>query len=131
MQRYSGTRWPADALMGRSLVGNLIGVPGFAAWAFEYMPVDEEIARRLCQNWYGHENNGMFANAIISGWIIRRLIRPWMFPAAGGQKWHGHYFDDGLSRWAIPPILSASVPLKFCVFGFQRHAAPGATFSGR
>ncbi|VEA29236.1 putative transport [Salmonella enterica subsp. enterica] len=74
-------------LWGVVLLGNLIGT-GVAAWAFEYMPIfDEETPRRLCQNCMEVMKNSpteMFANAIISGWIIATMV--WMFPAAGGQR---------------------------------------------
>lgn len=74
-------------LWGMVLLGNLIGT-GLAAWAFEYMPVFDEQTRDAFVN-IGMEvmkntPGEMFANAIISGWIIATMV--WMFPAAGSAK---------------------------------------------
>ena len=74
-------------LWGVVLLGNIIGT-GLAAFAFEYMPIfDEEtrdafvtIGMEVMHNTAGE----MFANAIISGWIIATMV--WMFPAAGAAK---------------------------------------------
>ncbi|KNC90538.1 formate/nitrite transporter family protein [Trabulsiella odontotermitis] len=69
------------------LLGNIIGT-AIAAWAFEYMPIFNEetrdafvsIGMKVMENTPGE----MFANAIISGWIIATMV--WMFPAAGAAK---------------------------------------------
>ncbi|WHP32694.1 formate/nitrite transporter family protein [Trabulsiella odontotermitis] len=69
------------------LLGNIIGT-AIAAWAFEYMPIFNEVTRdafvsigmKVMENTPGE----MFANAIISGWIIATMV--WMFPAAGAAK---------------------------------------------
>lgn len=74
-------------LWGMVLLGNLIGT-GLAAWAFAYMPIFDEqtrdafvtIGMEVMHNTPGE----MFANAIISGWIIATMV--WMFPAAGAAK---------------------------------------------
>ncbi|MEW7311791.1 formate/nitrite transporter family protein [Buttiauxella gaviniae] len=74
-------------LWGVVLLGNLIGT-GLAAYAFEYMPIFDEqtrdafvtIGMEVMHNTPGE----MFANAIISGWIIATMV--WMFPAAGSAK---------------------------------------------
>lgn len=74
-------------LWGVVLFGNLIGT-GLAALAFEFMPIFDEATRdafvsigmEVMQNTPGE----MFANAIISGWIIATMV--WMFPAAGAAK---------------------------------------------
>lgn len=74
-------------LWGMVLLGNLIGT-GLAAFAFEYMPIFDEptrdafvtIGMEVMHNTPGE----MFANAIISGWIIATMV--WMFPAAGAAK---------------------------------------------
>lgn len=116
-------------LWGVVLLGNLIGT-GVAAWAFEYMPIFDEETRdafvKIGMEVMKNSPTEMFANAIISGWIIATMV--WMFPAAGGAKIVVIILMTGLSRWAIPPILS-SVPLKFCIW-FSTARCPGATFSG-
>ncbi|MBP1524355.1 formate/nitrite transporter family protein [Salmonella enterica subsp. enterica serovar Worthington] len=103
-------------LWGVVLLGNLIGT-GVAAWAFEYMPIFDEETRdafvKIGMEVMKNSPTEMFANAIISGWIIATMV--WMFPAAGGAKIVVIILMTGLSRWAIPPILS-SVPLKFCIW---------------
>ena len=114
-------------LWGVVLLGNLIGT-GVAAWAFEYMPIFDEETRdafvKIGMEVMKNSPTEMFANAIISGWIIATMV--WMFPAAGGAKIVVIILMTGLSRWAIPPILS-SVPLKFCIW-FSTARCPGATF---
>jgi formate/nitrite transporter FocA (FNT family) len=74
-------------LWGVVLLGNIIGT-AIAAWAFEYMPIFNEVTRdafvsigmKVMENTPGE----MFANAIISGWLIATMV--WMFPAAGAAK---------------------------------------------
>ncbi|ECV6091340.1 formate/nitrite transporter family protein [Salmonella enterica] len=74
-------------LWGGVLLGNLIGT-GVAAWAFEYMPIFNEETRdafvKIGMEVMKNSPTEMFANAIISGWIIATMV--WMFPAAGGAK---------------------------------------------
>lgn len=69
------------------LVGNLIGT-GIAAWAFGYMPIFDDVTREAFTT-IGMEvmkktPTEMFANAIISGWLIATMV--WMLPAAGSAK---------------------------------------------
>lgn len=74
-------------LWGIVLAGNLIGT-AIAAWAFDVMPIFdpatrdafEKISFKVMQNTPGE----MFANAIISGWLVATMV--WMFPAAGAAK---------------------------------------------
>jgi formate/nitrite transporter FocA (FNT family) len=69
------------------LLGNIIGT-AIAAWAFDSMPIFNDVTRdafvsigmKVMENTPGE----MFANAIISGWIIATMV--WMFPAAGAAK---------------------------------------------
>ncbi len=114
-------------LWGVVLLGNLIGT-GVAAWAFEYMPIFDEETRdafvKIGMEVMKNSPTEMFANAIISGWIIATMV--WMFPAAGGAKIVVIILMTGLSRWAIPPILS-SVPLKFCIW-FSTARCPERLF---
>lgn len=74
-------------LWGIVLLGNLIGT-GLAAWAFEYMPIFDEQTRdafvKIGMGVMKNTPGEMFANAIISGWIIATMV--WMFPAAGSAK---------------------------------------------
>ncbi len=110
-------------LWGVVLLGNLIGT-GVAAWAFEYMPIFDEETRdafvKIGMEVMKNSPTEMFANAIISGWIIATMV--WMFPAAGGAK----IVVIILMTWLIAlgdttHIVVGSV--EIFVFGFQRHAA--------
>jgi formate/nitrite transporter FocA (FNT family) len=69
------------------LLGNIIGT-GIAAWAFEYMPIFDEPTRdafvKIGMDVMKNTPAEMFANAIISGWIIATMV--WMFPSAGSAK---------------------------------------------
>ncbi|MHA6312123.1 formate/nitrite transporter family protein [Pantoea sp. USHLN298] len=74
-------------LWGFVLLGNLIGT-ALAALAFNEMPIFDDATRqaftdismKVMENTPGE----MFANAVISGWIIATMV--WMFPSAGGAK---------------------------------------------
>ncbi|XTZ39595.1 formate/nitrite transporter family protein [Salmonella enterica] len=74
-------------LWGVVLLGNLVGT-AVAAWAFEYMPIFDEETRdafvKIGMDVMKNTPTEMFANAIISGWIIATMV--WMFPAAGSAK---------------------------------------------
>ena len=74
-------------LWGMVLLGNLIGT-GLAAYAFEFMPIFDEQTRdafvKIGMEVMKNTPGEMFANAIISGWIIATMV--WMFPAAGSAK---------------------------------------------
>lgn len=116
-------------LWGVVLLGNLIGT-GVAAWAFEYMPIFDEETRdafvKIGMEVMKNSPTEMFANAIISGWIIATMV--WMFPAAGGAK----IVVIILMTWLIAlgdTTHMSSVPLKFCIW-FSTARCPGATFSG-
>jgi formate/nitrite transporter FocA (FNT family) len=69
------------------LLGNLIGT-GVAAWAFEYMPIFDEATRdafvKIGMDVMKNTPAEMFANAIISGWIIATMV--WMFPLRAVRK---------------------------------------------
>ncbi|MGC0795728.1 formate/nitrite transporter family protein [Pantoea agglomerans] len=83
--------WSNGALLlrlwGIVLLGNLIGT-ALGALAFNEMPIFDEATRqaftsismKVMENTPGE----MFANAVISGWIIATMV--WMFPSAGGAK---------------------------------------------
>ncbi|UGR69164.1 formate/nitrite transporter family protein [Escherichia coli O157:H7] len=80
-------RWLTYAVMGRRAAGNILGT-GIAAWAFEYMPIFNEETRdafvKIGMDVMKNTPSEMFANAIISGWLIATMV--WMFPAAGAAK---------------------------------------------
>lgn len=83
--------WSNGALLlrlwGIVLLGNLIGT-ALSALAFNEMPIFDEATRQAFTNisMKVMENTPgeMFANAVISGWIIATMV--WMFPSAGGAK---------------------------------------------
>ncbi|EPT7054296.1 formate/nitrite transporter family protein [Cronobacter sakazakii] len=74
-------------LWGVVLLGNIIGT-GLAALAFEFMPIFDEATRdafvTIGMEVMHNSPGEMFANAIISGWIIATMV--WMFPSAGSAK---------------------------------------------
>ncbi|MEE1714270.1 formate/nitrite transporter family protein, partial [Pseudomonas aeruginosa] len=74
-------------LWGIVLLGNILGT-GIAAWAFEYMPIFNEETRdafvKIGMDVMKNTPSEMFANAIISGWLLATMV--WMFPAAGAAK---------------------------------------------
>lgn len=116
-------------LWGVVLLGNLIGT-GVAAWAFEYMPIFDEETRdafvKIGMEVMKNSPTEMFANAIISGWIIATMV--WMFPAAGGAK----IVVIILMTWLIAlgdttHIVVGSVEILYLVFN---GTLPWATFSG-
>ncbi|WP_409158900.1 formate/nitrite transporter family protein [Pectobacterium sp. B2J-2] len=69
------------------LTGNLIGT-ALAALAFTYMPVFDGETREalvdIAMKVMKHSPTEMFANAIISGWIIATMV--WMLPRANSVK---------------------------------------------
>ena len=88
MQKPSGSNFLLlMRLCGMVLLGNIIGT-GLAAYAFEYMPIFDEETRdafvSIGMDVMHNTPGEMFANAIISGWIIATMV--WMFPSAGAAK---------------------------------------------
>ncbi|MEH0835244.1 formate/nitrite transporter family protein [Pectobacterium cacticida] len=69
------------------LAGNLVGT-ALAALAFSYMPVFDSATQRalvdIAMKVMNNSPTEMFANAIISGWIIATMV--WMLPRAGSAK---------------------------------------------
>ncbi len=69
------------------LAGNLIGT-AVAAWAFNYMPIFDGPTRQafvsIAEDVMKNSPTEMFANAIISGWLVATMV--WMFPVAGAAK---------------------------------------------
>ncbi|WP_233592508.1 formate/nitrite transporter family protein [Erwinia psidii] len=74
-------------LWGIVLGGNLAGT-ALAALAFTHMPIFDEATRQafinISEKVMAHSPTEMFANAVISGWIIATMV--WMFPSAGMAK---------------------------------------------
>ncbi|WP_034916218.1 formate/nitrite transporter family protein [Erwinia sp. 9145] len=74
-------------LWGIVLGGNLIGT-AMGALAFTHMPIFDDATRTafvsISQKVMENTPAEMFANAIVSGWIIATMV--WMFPSAGAAK---------------------------------------------
>lgn len=110
-------------LWGVVLLGNIIGT-GIAAWAFEYMPIFDEQTRdafvKIGMDVMKNSPTEMFANAIISGWLIATMV--WMFPAAGAAK----IVVIILMTWLIAlgdttHIVVGSVEILYLVFNGTLH----------
>ena len=105
------------------LLGNVVGT-GIAAWAFESMPIFDEETRdafvKIGMDVMKNSPGEMFANAIISGWIIATMV--WMFPAAGAAK----IVVIILMTWLIAladttHIVVGSVEILYLVFNGTLH----------
>ena len=110
-------------LWGIVLLGNVLGT-GVAAWAFEYMPIFNEETRdafvKIGMDVMKNSPTEMFANAIISGWLIATMV--WMFPAAGAAK----IVVIILMTWLIAlgdttHIVVGSVEILYLVFNGTLH----------
>lgn len=110
-------------LWGIVLFGNVLGT-GVAAWAFEYMPIFDEETRdafvKIGMDVMKNSPGEMFANAIISGWLIATMV--WMFPAAGAAK----IVVIILMTWLIAlgdttHIVVGSVEILYLVFNGTVH----------
>ncbi|MDM2933298.1 formate/nitrite transporter family protein [Citrobacter sp. Cu233] len=105
------------------LLGNILGT-GVAAWAFEYMPIFDEATRdafvKIGMDVMKNNPTEMFANAIVSGWLIATMV--WMFPAAGAAK----IVVIVLMTWLIAlgdttHIVVGSVEILYLVFNGTLH----------
>jgi formate/nitrite transporter FocA (FNT family) len=110
-------------LWGMVLLGNMIGT-GLAAYAFEYMPIFDEETRdafvSIGMDVMHNTPGEMFANAIISGWIIATMV--WMFPSAGSAK----IFVIIIMTWLVAlgdltHIVVGSVEILYLVFNGTIH----------
>ncbi|EHK0944137.1 formate/nitrite transporter family protein [Citrobacter farmeri] len=110
-------------LWGIVLLGNILGT-AIAAWAFEYMPIFNEETRdafvKIGMEVMKNSPAEMFANAIISGWLIATMV--WMFPAAGAAK----IVVIILMTWLIAlgdttHIVVGSVEILYLVFNGTLH----------
>ena len=74
-------------LWGVVLAGNLSGT-ALGAVAFNHMPIFDDATRQaftvISEKVMDNSPSEMFANAVISGWIIATMV--WMFPYAGAAK---------------------------------------------
>ncbi|WP_426817791.1 formate/nitrite transporter family protein [Winslowiella sp. 2C04] len=74
-------------LWGIVLMGNIVGT-GLAALAFNHMPIFDDATREafthISEKVMANPPAEMFANAVVSGWIIATMV--WMFPSAGAAK---------------------------------------------
>ncbi len=100
------------------LAGNLIGT-AVAAWAFNYMPIFDEPTRQafvsIAEDVMKNSPTEMFANAIISGWLVATMV--WMFPVAGAAKIVVIILMTGLSPSAdTTHIVVGSVEILYLVF---------------
>ncbi|AJZ88746.1 Inner membrane protein yfdC [Beauveria bassiana D1-5] len=115
--------WLLMRLWGIVLLGNIAGT-ALAALAFEYMPIFDEATRKafddIGMKVMENPPGEMFANAIISGWIIATMV--WMFPAAGSAK----IFVIVLMTWLVAlgdltHIVVGSVEILYLVFNGTLH----------
>ncbi|EAY9894073.1 hypothetical protein CI496_17075 [Salmonella enterica] len=104
-------------LWGVVLLGNLIGT-GVAAWAFEYMPIFDEETRdafvKIGMEVMKNSPTEMFANAIISGWIIATMVLYLVFN--GTLPW-----SDFLWPFALP-TLAGNICGGTFIFALMSHA---------
>ncbi|MER0133063.1 formate/nitrite transporter family protein [Klebsiella pneumoniae] len=112
------------------LAGNLIGT-AVAAWAFNYMPIFDEPTRQafvsIAEDVMKNSPTEMFANAIISGWLVATMV--WMFPVAGAAKIVVIILMTAYRLAAdTTHIVVGSVEILYLVFNGN---LPGATLSGR
>ena len=74
-------------LWGLVLLGNLIGT-ALAALAFIHLPIFDDETRaafvKISMKVMENPPDEMFANAIVSGWIIATMV--WMLPSSGAAK---------------------------------------------
>ncbi|WLS80097.1 formate/nitrite transporter family protein [Erwinia pyri] len=105
-------------LWGIVLGGNLAGT-ALAALAFNYMPIFDEatqhafvtISHKVMENTPGE----MFANAVVSGWIIATMV--WMFPSAGAAKiWVIVLMTWLVALGDLAHIVVGSVEVLYLVF---------------
>ncbi|MDW8846799.1 formate/nitrite transporter family protein [Erwinia sp. MMLR14_017] len=105
-------------LWGIVLGGNLAGT-ALAALAFNHMPIFDEatrhafvtISHKVMENTPGE----MFANAVVSGWIIATMV--WMFPSAGAAKiWVIVLMTWLVALGDLAHIVVGSVEVLYLVF---------------
>ncbi|NLS54898.1 formate/nitrite transporter family protein [Hafnia alvei] len=105
-------------LWGLVLFGNLIGT-GLVAFIFWYLPVFDVETREafvtISQQVMSNSPTEMFANAVISGWIIASMV--WMFPSAGAAKiWVIIIMTYLVAIGDLTHIVVGSVEVLYLVF---------------
>ncbi|WP_158782520.1 formate/nitrite transporter family protein [Pantoea sp. BAV 3049] len=105
-------------LWGIVLGGNLIGT-ALASLAFTHMPIFDDATREafvgISQKVMEHTPAEMFANAVVSGWIIATMV--WMFPSAGAAKiWIIILMTWLVALGDLAHIVVGSVEILYLVF---------------
>lgn len=105
-------------LWGLVLLGNLIGT-ALAALAFNHMPIFDDAVRgafvTISQKVMENTPGEMFANAVVSGWIIATMV--WMFPSAGAAKiWIIILMTWLVALGDLTHIVVGSVEILYLVF---------------
>ena len=105
-------------LWGLVLLGNLIGT-ALAALAFNHMPIFDDAVRgafvTISQKVMENTPGEMFANAVVSGWIIATMV--WMFPSAGAAKiWVIILMTWLVALGDLAHIVVGSVEIFYLVF---------------
>ncbi|MFK8258006.1 formate/nitrite transporter family protein [Erwinia sp. AnSW2-5] len=105
-------------LWGLVLGGNLIGT-ALAALAFNHMPIFDDAVREafvsISQKVMENSPMEMFANAVVSGWIIATMV--WMFPSAGAAKiWVIILMTWLVALGDLAHIVVGSVEIFYLVF---------------
>ncbi|MBV4365632.1 formate/nitrite transporter family protein [Erwinia sp. BNK-24-b] len=100
------------------LLGNLAGT-ALASLAFTHMPIFDEATRQafmaISHKVMEHTPGEMFANAIVSGWIIATMV--WMFPSAGAAKiWIIILMTWLVALGDLAHIVVGSVEVLYLVF---------------
>lgn len=105
-------------LWGLVLGGNLIGT-ALAALAFNHLPIFDDAVRgafvSISQKVMENSPMEMFANAMVSGWIIATMV--WMFPSAGAAKiWVIILMTWLVALGDLAHIVVGSVEIFYLVF---------------
>lgn len=105
-------------LWGLVLLGNLIGT-ALASLGFIHMPIFDEATRSafvsISQKVMENPPREMFANAVVSGWIIATMV--WMFPSAGAAKiWVIILMTWLVALGDLAHIVVGSVEIFYLVF---------------
>lgn len=110
-------------LWGLVLFGNLVGT-GLVAYIFWHLPVFDVETRKafvtISQQVMSNSPTEMFANAVISGWIIASMV--WMFPSAGAAKiWVIIIMTYLVAIGDLTHIVVGSVEILYLVFSGHLH----------
>ncbi|PLR34394.1 hypothetical protein CYR32_12045 [Chimaeribacter coloradensis] len=105
-------------LWGWVLLGNVLGA-ACAALAFLVMPIFDEPVRQafisISEEIMKNTPTEMFANGIISGWLIATMV--WMFPSAGAAKlWVIVIMTYLVGIGDLTHIVVGSVEILYLVF---------------